>query len=238
MSSYPKKRLQHGCLFIKLFFRTLPSAVFDIPTWKDGTHTQNCTFAYGYRACAIVQKPERRQLSWQETDRVQRTHTNDAHRRCGPPHGGMRSSFLLLLTIFKWGSTYIFNMSCSLLAQSIIAPPFLYPPNMKEISTVEEKGHDVDSTTYLHYIQNKALFSADKLECSAAFVWPSDILVELPPWQLYSNRRSFHQKKTKTYVRFSNCLHIHTHSSSLLTFLALWTSWLLYSKLILVIKKF
>lgn len=45
---------------------------------------------------------------------------------------------------------------------------------MKEVLTVEEKGHDVDSTTYLQYIQNKALFSADTLECSAVFVRPSE----------------------------------------------------------------
>lgn len=43
---------------------------------------------------------------------------------------------------------------------------------MKEVLTVEEKGHDVDSTTYLQYIQNKALFSADTLECSAVLVRP------------------------------------------------------------------
>lgn len=45
---------------------------------------------------------------------------------------------------------------------------------MKEVSTAEEKGHDVDSTTYLQYIQNKALFSADTSECSAVFVGPSE----------------------------------------------------------------
>lgn len=45
---------------------------------------------------------------------------------------------------------------------------------MKEVLTVEEKGHDVDATTYLQYIQNKALFSADTLECSAVFVRPSE----------------------------------------------------------------
>lgn len=57
---------------------------------------------------------------------------------------------------------------------------------MKEVSLVE-KGHDVDSTNYLQYIQNKALFSADTLECSAVFVPLSNILAELPPVKSYSD---------------------------------------------------
>lgn len=45
---------------------------------------------------------------------------------------------------------------------------------MKEVLRVGEKGHGVDATTYLQYIQNKALFSADTLECSAVFARPSE----------------------------------------------------------------
>lgn len=130
-------------------------------------HT-NSTFAYGYRACAVFQKPERRQLWWQETDRIQRMHTDDAHRRCRPPQGGF-----FFYTIFRtW--KYIFNMSCSLLAQKHYGSSVFLSPLKHEVLTVEAKGHDVDSTTYLQYIQNKALFSADTLECSAVFVRPSE----------------------------------------------------------------
>lgn len=106
---------------------------------------------------------------------------------------------------------------------------------MKEVLTVEEKGHDVDSTTYLQYIQNKALFSADTLECSAVFVRPSQ-----QNYHLYNNTAIceviFHfikEKKAQTRrhgVLSSQIASTHTHTqtrthahafSSPLSFLAL-----------------
>lgn len=92
-----------------------------------------------------------------------------------------------------------------LLAQNIAGPP---------VWTVEGKsggGHDVDSTAYLQYIQNKALFSADKLECSAALC--------LTIWTIIQQYEgSFHRKKNKKkmHVLFSNCLHTHTHIHTLI----------------------
>lgn len=118
------------------------------------------------------------------------------------------------LTMFKGGSR-LFNTSCGLLAQNIAGPP---------VWTVEEKsgvgwgGHDVDSTAYLQYIQNKALFSADKLECSAALC--------LTIWTIIQQYEGlFHQKRTKknacSLLKLLTHTHAHTHTHHLF-----WLSWL------------